>query len=223
MCGKAVVEPIGSSIDERRLLLVVSPDLPSSIVAALRAAEVRVFEVESARDALASAAEQPIGLLAAPERLSDMSAAELARSLFEQYEIYSVLIGDTSEPDETSNPRGVVARVHRSTPAAHCVTTIRALLSLAHEVKSARAREQRLRNALAAERDINTAIGVLMERLRVTRSNAFERLRSYARSQRRRVLDVSRAVLGGAEESNRIVAALRDIEVAARQDAVLDE
>lgn len=100
---------------------------------------------------------------------------------------------------------------------------IRAVLPLVREIKAVRAREQELRAALAAERDINTAIGVLMERLQVSRESAFERLRSYARSKRQRVAELSRALLSSAAESQRIAAELMGTDAIARNNTGLDD
>jgi len=68
-----------------------------------------------------------------------------------------------------------------------------------------RAREQQLTTALSAERDINTAIGLLMDRLQLPRTDAFEALRRYARSQRESVAKIAGDLLSAENRSKELI------------------
>lgn len=222
MRGKSVANCFGSNAHEMSSLLVAAAEPTISISGALRESGLSVMEARSACDALTIAAQHPIALLVSNERLPDMSGPDLARACFEQHALHSVLLTEGDGVECAPYPTGVVARLCTRV-AENVIPTICAVSSLARELRSARAREQELRTALTAEREINTAIGVLMERLQITRENAFERLRGYARSQRKRIVDVSCGLLGCAEESKRITAQLMGVDAAARNSAALDE
>jgi len=58
---------------------------------------------------------------------------------------------------------------------------------------------EELTTALAGSREVSMAVGLLMMRDRVNREQAFELLRSNARSQRRAVSEVAKELLNSAE------------------------
>lgn len=219
MRGKSAANSVGANVHECRVLIAATEPL-IWISDELRSAGLIVLEARSANEALALAAEHAVVLLISHITLSDMSAVELARTAFERHALYSVLIAESDDATDASIAEGVIARVRRT---ENPMPLIRAVLPLVREIKAVRAREQELRAALAAERDINTAIGVLMERLQVSRENAFERLRGYARSKRQRVAELSRALLSSAAESQRIAAELMGTDAIARNNTGLDD
>lgn len=222
MRGNSQANCIDSNAHELNKVLIAATEQAMPIASALRASGLSVLEARAGADVLTLAAQHSVALLVATERLADMRGTEIARAVFEQHGLYSVLILEDRGADAPPYPPGVIAQFSQ-TIGEHLVPTIRAVFSLARELKSTRAREQELRAALAAGREINTAIGVLMERLNVSRENAFERLRGYARSQRKRLVDVSCGLLGNAEESKRITAELIGIDATARQGTVLGD
>ncbi len=65
------------------------------------------------------------------------------------------------------------------------------------EVERLEAKVGELEGALARRATIERAKGILMERHGVDDGTAFERLRTHARTERRRVVDVAQAVAGG--------------------------
>ncbi len=222
MRGNTLANCSGSNGHDVSKVLIATTEQATSIGSALRSSGMSVLEARSGTEARTLAAQHPIALLVTSERLPDMRGTELARSLFQQHTLYSVLVIEGDEADTPPYPPGVIAQLHERA-AEKLAQTVRAVLSLASELKSTRAREQELRAALTAEREINTAIGVLMERLNVSRENAFERLRGYARSKRKRVVDVSCGLLGSGEESKRITADLMGNDAATRHGTVLTD
>jgi CheY-like chemotaxis protein len=61
-------------------------------------------------------------------------------------------------------------------------------------------KNMRLRGALDTGNVVNVAVGVLMERHRISREHAFENIRHRARSQRRKVQAVANELLAGLEQ-----------------------
>jgi AmiR/NasT family two-component response regulator len=62
--------------------------------------------------------------------------------------------------------------------------------------------DERLNAALAVNRDVNQAVGIIMERHRIHRDRALDMLRDRARSERRKLRDVAVELLRATERSN---------------------
>jgi response regulator NasT len=82
------------------------------------------------------------------------------------------------------------------------VASIEAALARAADIKGLRSAEANLNAALKGDRNIGIAMGLVMERYRVTRVAAFEALRSRARSQRRKLGEVAAEIVDSAEALN---------------------
>lgn len=75
-------------------------------------------------------------------------------------------------------------------------------LRLRHLQRQLENKNERLLGALDTSSVVNVAIGVLMERHRITRDQAFDDIRRRARSQRRKVQSVADELLAGLEQVN---------------------
>lgn len=110
---------------------------------------------------------------------------------------------------------GEVAFLAEASAPAQCLPAIHAALSLALARAAGRIAADAPATvpglALAENRAIGFAVGLLMERLRVDRKQAFEALRSEARARRQRISDVAESLLGAAELLN----GLRETEACA--------
>ena len=85
---------------------------------------------------------------------------------------------------------------------AQVAPAIEAALARGQELRKLRETEANLNVALASGREINIAIGIVMERSRVDRQGAFDILRIHARSQRRKISDVAEEFVKAAEVIN---------------------
>ena len=63
--------------------------------------------------------------------------------------------------------------------------------------------QERLRGALEGQQEISVAVGIMMERNRMSRNGAFNYLRSEARSERRKLRDVANEYIAAEERLNR--------------------
>ena len=79
------------------------------------------------------------------------------------------------------------------------VPAVDAALARAAELHQLRTREMHLSNALSGGRDTSMAVGLIMERYRLDRQQAFEALRFHSRSQRRKMATVAADLLQAAE------------------------
>jgi AmiR/NasT family two-component response regulator len=76
---------------------------------------------------------------------------------------------------------------------------IEAALSRADELQGLRETRLQLQAALDAEREISIATGITMVQYRLSRGDAFDRLRTSARSQRRKLADLAAQIVQASE------------------------
>ncbi len=100
--------------------------------------------------------------------------------------------------------------VGAQTRLQECVPAIIAAMAHHAELRESQERVRKLTQALHDARTISTACGVLMERFRLNRREAFERLRTAARARRMRLLDSAAQVLAALESINALGARDRD-------------
>jgi len=96
---------------------------------------------------------------------------------------------------KTGDPRDYLPAIHTA-------------LARSEELRDLRRRDAQLSNALQQTRAVSAATGVMMERSRLSRAQAFERLRGLARAQRRRLSDVAEQFLTSVECLNGGVSAM---------------
>jgi len=70
------------------------------------------------------------------------------------------------------------------------------------------------RDSLTADQIVSTVVGILMERYRIQRTEAYERLRRYSRTQRRKVVEVATEIITATEK---LSGTLRAFESVARE------
>src|SRR5438552_1278733 len=75
-------------------------------------------------------------------------------------------------------------------------------------------RTAKLHESLTADQTVSTVVGILMERYRFQRVEAYERLRRYSRTERRKVVEVATEIVTATEELGK---AMRAIESVARE------
>ena len=84
------------------------------------------------------------------------------------------------------------------------VPAIEAALARGKELGQLRETEMQLSTALANSRETSIAVGILMEREHLDRHSAFDVLRDYARSQRRKIKDVADELIRAIEFANQM-------------------
>ncbi|MEW8626894.1 MAG: response regulator [Candidatus Thiodiazotropha sp.] len=86
----------------------------------------------------------------------------------------------------------------------NAIPAIETALKRAQDIKELTSKEQRLGNALETSRIVDVVIGILMERHKLGREDAFDILRKRSQSERRKVKDVARDVLTAWEAVNNL-------------------
>jgi len=72
-------------------------------------------------------------------------------------------------------------------------------------------RAVKLHESLTADQTVSTVVGILMERYRFQRAEAYERLRLYSRTERRKVVEVAAEIVAATEELGKTMRAIESV------------
>lgn len=184
-------------VDDDRLIL-------TTLSQGLRTLGYDVCEASCGKEALRLAREQRPDLALLDIRLPDVSGPEVAKILDEDMGIPVLFLSayDDREAVTAAAEAGGLGYLIKPCTVQKLVPALEVSLQRARELKTLRERETRLQTALTLNRDINVAIGVLMERFHLPRQEAFERLRHQARSQRRKIRELAAEIVKMTEKLN---------------------
>ena len=187
-------------------ILLVDDDRPTltALADSMRRAGYVVSEAHAGEAALDLAKASAFDIALLDVRMPGMSGLELARCLSEQTELAFLFMSAHSEMDLVKDAAkyGALGYLLKPVTVAQLVPAIEAALARAQELHKLRETEANLNIALASGREINIAIGIIMERNRVDRQGAFDILRIHARSQRRKISEVADEFVKAAEVIN---------------------
>lgn len=137
-------------------------------------------------------------------RLPDTTGIELARSLRRLRNLPSLFFSaydDLAQIDEAVAEGGLGYLIKPVTPR-QLMPAIEAALARARDLRALLQTKERLEDAVDAARNTSTAVGILMERRRLGRDEAFQYLRAEARNQRRPIEALAGCVVKAAETLN---------------------
>ena len=83
-----------------------------------------------------------------------------------------------------------------------------AAASQARALAAATERTAKLHASVEADQTVNTVVGILMERFRLQRAEAYARLRRYSRTERRKVVELAAELVASTEELSRTMRAI---------------
>jgi two-component system, response regulator PdtaR len=196
--------------DSLARLLVVDPDADyaHSLAAELGRAGYAVTVAHDAVEALAAAALLPPDLLVVEEALAATSGLSLALQLRDRFAVPFMVVSGAGGREAIAHAASLGAISWLAKPATPRQVLAAVVVALARvgELRAARESEESLERALGENRAISLATGVLMERLRVDRAQAFEALRDDARMRRARIGVVAEELLLAAELINGVCA-----------------
>lgn len=169
-------------VDDDRLLL-------AAISRGLQQAGYETMQALSGQDALRLVAESKPDLVVLDISMPEKYGIELARCLREQGTIPFMFLSAYGGSDivRQATENGGIAFLMKPLGVTQILPAIEIGLARDAEIGSLRRAQSALTDALAAGRETNTAVGVLMERYRLDRQQAFEILRSHARANRRKI------------------------------------
>lgn len=184
-------------VDDDRLVL-------ASLARGLRSAGYRVSAADGGKQALDIAEQEGPDIALLDVRMPAMDGIELGRLLFERAGIPILYLSAYGQADivQQAVAQGALGYLVKPLDIPQILPSIEAALSRAADLAQLRAAESQLTTALAAGRETSIAIGLLMERNRLDRQQAFEVLRTHARSNRITVAEAARDLVGTVEKLN---------------------
>lgn len=137
-------------------------------------------------------------------RMPGTSGLDLAQVLRDAFGIPFIFLTAYSEAEVVMQAaqHGALGYVVKPVDIAQLVPAIEAALARAADLRKLREAGSQLQTALNESREVSMAVGLLMERRRLDRKQAFELLRTTARSQRRRIGEVAHEMIDAAELLN---------------------
>lgn len=137
-------------------------------------------------------------------RMPGISGLELASELGNGKHIPFIFLTAYNEADVVlkATEYGALGYLVKPVDIPQLVPAVEAALARAADLRKLRNTEQQLQTALNENREVSMAVGLLMERRRLNRQQAFEALRTSARTQRRKIADVAEEILAAAELLN---------------------
>lgn len=200
-------------VDDDRMVL-------AALSRGLRGAGYQVSEASNGEEAFVLAEKEKPDLALLDVRMPGMDGIELGRMLQQKTIVPFLFLSAYGQPDivKQAVEHGALGYLVKPLDIPQIVPEIEAALSRAAELKKLRESEGQLSAALAGSREISMAVGLLMMRDRLDRAQAFELLRSHARSQRRAVTEVAKELLKSAENLNAISATQQNPRRGKRRD-----
>lgn len=185
-------------LDDDRLVL-------ATLGEGLRQAGYRVATastVEEAEDILAAG---DIDLAIFDIRMPGHTGIDLAWRLHDaNSEVPFIFLTAYSDEElvEQASEAGAMGYVVKPADPDRLVPAIEAAFARAADARKLRETGRQLQTALDADRDVSLAIGIVMERRRLGRQDAFELLRGQARAERRKLIELAREVVLAVEKLN---------------------
>ncbi len=137
-------------------------------------------------------------------RLPGQSGLDMAKHLLAYPGLPFIFLTAFADDDVVQQAigHGALGYLVKPVDISQLVPAIEAAVARSAELGNLRKTEQQLQTALNENREVSMAVGLLMERSRVSRQQAFESLRATARTQRRKIGDVAQEILSAAELLN---------------------
>lgn len=185
-------------VDDDRLVL-------ATLGHGLRDAGYRVSEAAEGAAALALVSREKPDLALLDVRMPDISGVKLAERLAAEHAVPFMFLSAYGDPDiiQRATELGALGYLVKPLDVPQIIPSIEAALARSAQIRSLTDTGEQLSQALESGRETSIAIGILMERRGLDRDQAFEALRSHARSQRRRIHEIAAEIVDAVEKVNR--------------------
>lgn len=198
---------MSTTTNESKQLLLLDDDrlVQATLGEGLRQAGYRVLTASSVEEAEEVLAAGGIDLAILDVRMPGLTGLDLARRLHAaDSEVPFIFLTAYSDEElvEQASEAGAMGYVVKPADPDRLVPAIEAAFARAVDARKLRETGRQLQTALDADRDVSLAIGIVMERRRLGRQEAFELLRGQARTERRKLIELAREVVLAVEKLN---------------------
>jgi two-component system, response regulator PdtaR len=198
----------GIPLSARPCILLVDDDpiILETFGESLRGAGFEVIEARDGARALQICIAQTPALAVIDYAMPGLSGVELARQLVAQTDVPFLFLSAHSEERivQQAVAAGALTFLLKPTEPAALIPAVRAALERSREVLALRSETERLNAALRINRNVGVATGLVMARFKITQVEAFERLRTHARSRRVRLEEVVDELLHATEQTSKL-------------------
>ena len=145
-------------------------------------------------------------------RMPGIFGIEVARQLRNRAGVSSIFLSAYSDRElvELATKEGALGYLVKPIMIAQLIPAIEAALEQSAELKRLHQNEISLTGAIKSNRTISLAIGIYMERFKVTESQAAEEVRAYARAERSKMFDVAKILVNQQYENNNLISKVRE-------------
>lgn len=202
---------VADSGGKARLLLVDDdPLILTTLGRSLEGAGWDVLTARDAEEAVALLQKYLVDVAVLDVQMEGRTGVELAGWMRENTKVPFIFL--SAYGDETivnaAVSEGALSYLVKPVEVGQLVPVLHAALERGNEIRQLREQSEQLRTALAGDRNVSVAIGILMDRKHLTERQAFDALRSRARRERRKLSDLAAEMVGAQETLNQIT---RDI------------
>ena len=187
-------------------LLVVEDDrlVLANLADGLEQAGYAVARAATGEEALRICAGAPPDLVIMDVCLPGLSGIEAANEIRKIAKVPVLFLSayDTEDLVKKAVADGGMGYLVKPVRLNQLLTSIKAALARAADIKAQEATEAQLRIALQGNRNIGIATGILMERHRLTAVEAFDTLRGGARTRQRKLADVAAEIVAACEATS---------------------
>ena len=184
-------------VDDNRLVLsTLTMGLEQEGFATLRAA--------SGEEAVQICQQLQPDLILMDIRMPGISGLEAVQRIHASVEVPVIFLSayDDAEIVEQAIAEGGMGYLVKPVENHQLVLGIRAALARATDLSQLKTTEAQLSRALVAERHTSIAIGILMERRKLSAAKAYELLRAQSRPSRRKLAEVAKEIIASTEALN---------------------
>ncbi len=189
-------------------ILVVEDDrlVLATLVQGLAAYGFEVVPASSGQEALVKAQELKPEIALVDVRLPDISGPEVAKILDREYGAAVLFLSAYNDQEAVSQAleAGGFGYLVKPLAVSQVLPQLQAVLALRRRLEHMHEETTRLQTVLESNRIINQAVGILMERLGLSRVQAYEILRRRARSTHRKVLELAQQVVEMVDSLNQL-------------------
>lgn len=190
-------------------ILVADDDIMmlTTITKGLQKAGYQVFSASDGDQAVKLGCKEQPDLAILDIQMPGTFGIEAARQLREKAGIQSIFLTAFSEKEvvELAVKEGALGYLVKPVVTNQLIPAIETALEQAAELNKLHNNETNLTDALNRNREISVAVGIFMERFNVSKQQAFETLRNYARTERRKLVDVANSLVEMTEGKNDLI------------------
>lgn len=165
-----------------------------------------VIEASSGDEALAICQEDVPDLAILDIRMPGLNGIETACKLTEQFNLPFMIFSAYGESELVKDAinQGALGYLVKPLDVMQILPTVETALERAYQINNLKDKEYHLNKALSTGRETSMAVGIIMERHRESSSQAFDSIRKYARSQRKKLAEIATEIVTAAELMNTI-------------------